>query len=61
VDGFIIEGPTAGGHNAPPRGGMVLDANKEPIYGPKDAVDLEGMRKLGLPFYLPGVTALPRS
>lgn len=21
VDGFVIEGPIAGGHNAPPRGG----------------------------------------
>ena len=26
VDGFVIEGPTAGGHNAPPRGALNLDA-----------------------------------
>jgi nitronate monooxygenase len=25
VDGFVVEGPTAGGHNAPPRGGMQLN------------------------------------
>ena len=25
VDGFVIEGPTAGGHNAPPRGPLRLD------------------------------------
>ena len=24
VDGFVVEGPTAGGHNAPPRGGAQL-------------------------------------
>lgn len=59
VDGFIIEGPTAGGHNAPPRGGTVLDENKEPIYGPKDVVDLEGIKKLGLPFWLAGGYGCP--
>jgi nitronate monooxygenase len=59
VDGFIIEGPTAGGHNAPPRGGMVLDENKEPLYGPKDAVDLEGIKKLGLPFWVAGGYGFP--
>ena len=26
VDGFVIEGPTAGGHNAPPRGKVQLNA-----------------------------------
>gem|GEM_PF-3146962 len=25
VDGFVIEGPTAGGHNAPPRRHLQLD------------------------------------
>jgi nitronate monooxygenase len=30
VDGFIIEGPTAGGHNAPPRGEPSFDALGEP-------------------------------
>jgi nitronate monooxygenase len=59
VDGFIIEGPTAGGHNAPPRGGMVLDENREPIYGVKDEVDLEGIQKLGLPFWVAGSYGSP--
>jgi NAD(P)H-dependent flavin oxidoreductase YrpB (nitropropane dioxygenase family) len=26
VDGFVVEGPTAGGHNAPPRGPLTLNA-----------------------------------
>jgi len=54
VDGFVVEGSTAGGHNAPPRGGMNLDANGEPIYGVRDTPDLEQIRALGLPFWLGG-------
>lgn len=50
VDGFIVEGWTAGGHNAPPRGPMQLNAGGEPVYGARDAVDLAKMRELGLPF-----------
>jgi len=54
VDGFIIEGPTAGGHNAPPRGKPPLSAVGEPVYGERDVVDLAKMRDLGLPFWLAG-------
>ena len=54
VDGFVIEGPTAGGHNAPPRGDPQLNERGEPIYGEKDVVDLEKIRALGLPFWLAG-------
>ena len=54
VDGFVIEGPTAGGHNAPPRGEPQLNARGEPVYGEKDIVDLEKIRELGLPFWLAG-------
>ncbi len=54
VEGFVVETPLAGGHNAPPRGALHLTAEGEPIYGPRDAVDLEVMRKLGLPFWLGG-------
>ncbi|MBN1590360.1 MAG: nitronate monooxygenase, partial [Pirellulales bacterium] len=36
VDGFVIEGPTAGGHNAPPRGPLQCNERGEPIYGPRD-------------------------
>jgi nitronate monooxygenase len=59
VDGFIVEGPTAGGHNAPPRGKLALDDRGEPIYGDKDAADLEAMRALELPFWLAGSYADP--
>ena len=59
VDGFIVEGPTAGGHNAPPRGTMALDAEGQPIYGPRDEVDLGKMRDVGLPFWLAGGKATP--
>ena len=33
IDGFVVEAPTAGGHNAPPRGPLHLNAEGEPIYG----------------------------
>jgi nitronate monooxygenase len=54
VDGFIVEGPTAGGHNAPPRGKLQLNAAGEPMYGERDRVDLKELRDLGLPFWLAG-------
>ena len=54
VNGFVVEGETAGGHNAPPRGTLQLNAQGEPIYGPRDIVDLEKIRELGLPFWLAG-------
>jgi len=54
VDGLVIEGPTAGGHNAPPRGVLTLDDSGQPVYGPKDEVDIERIRDLGVPFYLAG-------
>jgi NAD(P)H-dependent flavin oxidoreductase YrpB (nitropropane dioxygenase family) len=54
VDGFVVEGPTAGGHNAPPRGAMRLSVEGEPIYSERDVVDLGAMRDIGLPFWLAG-------
>jgi nitronate monooxygenase len=54
IDGFVVEGPTAGGHNAPPRGKLQLNEAGEPIYGERDRVDLEKLRELGLPFWLAG-------
>jgi nitronate monooxygenase len=54
VDGFVVEGPTAGGHNAPPRGPLLLNDRHEPIYGKRDRVDTEAMRALGVPFWLAG-------
>ncbi len=59
VDGFIVEGPTAGGHNAPPRGALKLDASGEPIYGERDVVDMATMREIGLPFWIAGGAGSP--
>lgn len=59
VDGIIIEGPTAGGHNAPPRGDAIFNERGEPLYGPRDDVDLEKIRALNAPFWLAGGTASP--
>jgi NAD(P)H-dependent flavin oxidoreductase YrpB (nitropropane dioxygenase family) len=54
IDGFIIEGPTAGGHNAPPRGDPTFNQRGEPVYGPRDEVDLAKIGELGLPFWVAG-------
>ena len=59
VDGFIVEGPTAGGHNAPPRGALQLNERGEPIYGVRDVVDLDKLKALGLPFWLAGGSGGP--
>ena len=59
VDGLVVEGRIAGGHNAPPRGELTLDGEGEPVYGPKDEVDIERIAGLGLPFYLGGAYGLP--
>ncbi|MCK6445612.1 MAG: nitronate monooxygenase [Planctomycetes bacterium] len=61
VDGFIVEGHTAGGHNAPPRGELVLDAHGEPVYGPRDEVEVARIAELGLPFWLAGGRGSPES
>jgi nitronate monooxygenase len=54
VDGLVIESPTAGGHNAPPRGKLQLNAAGEPIYGERDRVNIAELRELGVPFWLAG-------
>ncbi len=54
VDGLVIESPTAGGHNAPPRGKLQLNAAGEPLYGERDRVNIEELRLLGVPFWLAG-------
>ena len=59
VNGFIVEGACAGGHNAPPRGQLQLNERGEPVYGPRDEVDLVKIRELGLPFWLAGAYAEP--
>ncbi len=59
VDGFIVEGDVAGGHNAPPRGQLQLSAIGEPVYGPRDVPDLPKIAAIGLPFWLAGAYADP--
>lgn len=54
VDGFVIESPTAGGHNAPPRGKLQLSESGQPVYGERDRVNLAEMRALDRPFWLAG-------
>jgi len=58
-DGFVVEAPTAGGHNAPPRGPRVTDELGQPVYDERDDVDLEAMRAIGLPFWLAGSYGTP--
>ncbi|MFC5813739.1 nitronate monooxygenase [Nonomuraea harbinensis] len=53
-DGFVLESPVAGGHSAPPRGRMTLDEAGEPVYGPRDEVDVAKVAAIGLPFWLAG-------
>lgn len=59
VDGFVVERPTAGGHNAPPRGEVRLNDLGEPQYGERDVVDLDKIRELKLPFWLAGGAGSP--
>lgn len=59
VDGFIIEKPSAGGHNASPRDKTKFNERGEPVYGPKDEVNLEAIKELRKPFWLAGSYASP--
>ena len=54
VDGFVVERPSAGGHNAPPRGRFEVDPDGSPIYGDRDVVDFDAMRALATPFWVAG-------
>jgi NAD(P)H-dependent flavin oxidoreductase YrpB (nitropropane dioxygenase family) len=54
VDGFVVERPSAGGHNAPPRGKYSLDINGDPQYGDRDLVDYDVMRALNVPYWIGG-------
>lgn len=53
VNGFVIEGPSAGGHNAPARS-KEFDEKGQPIYGEKDAPNMETIMKQGKPYWLAG-------
>ncbi|WP_308169960.1 nitronate monooxygenase [Acrocarpospora catenulata] len=58
-DGFVLESPVAGGHSAPPRGQMRLDAVGEPVYGPRDEANTAKVAALELPFWLAGGYGTP--
>lgn len=54
VDGFIVETPVAGGHNAPPRGNSVLTEEGEPTYSVRDFAAPKAFQRFGLPFWMAG-------
>jgi NAD(P)H-dependent flavin oxidoreductase YrpB (nitropropane dioxygenase family) len=58
-DGFVVEGPVAGGHNAPPRGRLTLDDSGQPVFGPRDDADLGKVAAVGLPFWVAGGYGTP--
>ena len=59
IEGFVVEGNVAGGHNAPPRGKMILSAANEPVYGPRDLANMAAFREMDLPFWLAGQYGSP--
>ena len=59
VEGFVVEGPVAGGHNAPPRGPLTLDVEGSPVYGDRDRPDYAVLRELGVPFWIAGGVTSP--
>ncbi|MDO8471433.1 MAG: nitronate monooxygenase [bacterium] len=59
IQGFVIELPTAGGHNAPSRTKGVFDETGQPVYGKKDEVAFNVLRDLGIPFWIGGSFASP--
>jgi NAD(P)H-dependent flavin oxidoreductase YrpB (nitropropane dioxygenase family) len=68
IQGFVIENPSAGGHNAPPRGrDKKFDELGQPVYaeevGGKDYADLAKFREfhenLSIPFFLAGSYGSP--
>ncbi|MFA6553715.1 MAG: nitronate monooxygenase, partial [Patescibacteria group bacterium] len=59
IAGCVVETKEAGGHSAGPRGKMVLTDAGEPLYGARDEIDFEQLRRIGLPFYLAGAYASP--
>ena len=60
-DGFVVESPHAGGHNAPPRGRPVLDERGQPVFGARDDADVEKVAAVGLPFWLAGGRGTPEA
>ncbi|MEX2029263.1 MAG: nitronate monooxygenase [Candidatus Paceibacterota bacterium] len=59
IQGFVIETPDAGGHNAPPRKKGEFDARGQPVYGPRDEVNFDKLGSFGIPFWIGGAYASP--
>lgn len=59
-DGFVVEAPPAGGHNAPPRK-VVVDEDGELQFGPRDEPDLAKIAAVGLPFWVAGAAGTPEA
>ncbi len=60
-DGFVIESPRAGGHNAPARGRPVLDERGQPVFGVRDDADVAKVAAVGAPFWLAGGRGTPEA
>jgi NAD(P)H-dependent flavin oxidoreductase YrpB (nitropropane dioxygenase family) len=58
-EGFILEGPAAGGHNAPPRGPRRTDEFGQPVYDDRDRVELSDLVAVGLPVWAAGGCGTP--
>ena len=58
-DGFVIEGPTAGGHNAPPRSKDSIGSDGQVTFTDKDLADFDKVKAVGLPFWLAGGYGTP--
>ena len=58
-DGFVVEGVSAGGHNAPPRGNSPVGEDGQSQFSSKDEADISKVRATGLPFWLAGGYATP--
>ncbi len=61
IQGFVIEKPTAGGHNAPPRTKGIFDEKGQPVYGLKDEIIFSKLRELNIPFFIAGSCATQNS
>jgi len=59
MQGIVVELPTAGGHNAPPRKKGVFDVLGQPVYGERDEVNFQKLTDLGIPFWIGGSLASP--
>ena len=58
-DGFVVEAPPAGGHNAPARKPVIEDG--ELVFGPRDEPDVAKIDALGLPFWVAGAAGTPEA